>query len=215
MEASLGHKKLPLIMFDFDGVLIDTLGLCYGINVLNDPELSVEEYKGFFDGNIYDPHQKDGSPRTRHENFREHYDAGVREIMIPPSLLELTRNLSKQYRLAIVSGTYTKAICEVLERENLLDCFSDILGADVHTSKVVRIKMLLEKYEVLPYETIFLTDTVGDIREAKECGVVSIGVSWGFHEKERLLKTEPFSVVDTVPELSSEIERFFVESAIQ
>ena len=62
------------------------------------------------------------------------------------------------------------------------------MGGDIHRSKVAKIQMILKKHGIKPAEAIFITDTLGDMREAIKCGVLSIGVTWGFHEKERLQK---------------------------
>ena len=79
------------------------------------------------------------------------------------------------------------------------------MGGDIHRSKVAKIQMILKKHGIKPAEAIFITDTLGDMREAIKCGVLSIGVTWGFHEKERLQKGNPFVIVETPQELPKAI----------
>lgn len=193
-------------MFDFDGVLIDTLPACYRINSEQNNDLELEEYKSFFNGNIHDSKRKNGEPRKYHPDFFELYDTYTRELKVPDVLKNIVKELSNQYILAIVSSTVTKSIEDILTREGIKEYFDSVLGADIHTSKVVKIKSILEKYNVDARESVFITDTLGDIKEAKECNVASIAVTWGFHDKENLKKGDPAQIIDDPQDLISAIE---------
>ena len=46
------------VIFDFDGVIHDTPKLAYSINNKIDPGLTFEEYKDYFNGNLYN-HKRD------------------------------------------------------------------------------------------------------------------------------------------------------------
>ncbi len=207
-------------MFDFDGVLVDTLGLCYEINKELNPHLGIDSYTTLYDGNVYETIQsaaKSGMNWVFHskDEFDQKYYVRARELRIPAELKDVVRELSASFSLAIVSSTPSPAIAEILEKEGLRECFAEILGADVHTSKVIKIQSLLDSYHCAPEETVLITDTTGDIGEARAAGVASIAVSWGFHGKDKLQKADPYAVVDTVPELLGSIRGFFAESAIQ
>ena len=114
--------------------------------------------------------------------------------------------LAKNYKLVIISSTNTSYINDFLKKENLFACFLDVLGADVHTSKTLKIKTILEKYDISPSNSVFITDTLGDIKEAKECGVSSIAVTWGLHGKSILEKGEPLKIIDNPQDLVGAIE---------
>ena len=49
--------------------------------------------------------------------------------------------------------------------------------------------MILDKYRINPHETLIITDTAGDIKEANDVGVRSIGVIWGVHDEDKLAHT--------------------------
>ena len=199
-------EKEKLVMFDFDGVLIDTFLMLHGISSEVNENLLIDEYKNFFKGNIYSAIRNDGTPRKSNPNLSNLYDIGSRELVVPDSLKNVIKNISSNFILTIVSSTPTSSIDKVLEREDLQSYFIDILGRDVHTSKVIKIKMLLEKYSVLPENTVFVTDTVGDIKEARECGVKSIAVTWGFHNEETLKEAKPVKIVSTPESLQEAIK---------
>ncbi len=200
------QKKL--VIFDFDGVLVDTLEACFSIASSVNENLSLDEYRTFFEGNIYEAKRLDGGePRKYIPEFFERYDTATRRLVIPSPLKDLVKKFAGEYALAIVSSTPTDLIRNILARENLADCFKEILGSDIHNSKVIKIKMLLDQYSIAPVETIFITDTLGDIREGEKCGVRSIAVVWGFHERERLERGNPVAIVENASELQSAIEK--------
>ena len=60
------------------------------------------------------------------------------------------------------------------------------MARETHTSKVKKFEMILEKYRIKSNETLIVTDTIGDVKEAKEVKIKAIGVGWGVHEAERL-----------------------------
>jgi phosphoglycolate phosphatase len=197
-------KKIA--MFDFDGVLVDTLGICHSINKEIHSNLSIEEYKSFFLGNIYNAKRIDGTEKKHHPNFRILYDEKVRELIVPPVLIELIKNLSEKYILVIISSSYTDSIRKILDRFNIADYFSEILGADVDRDKVVKINNVLKKYKTQSKDTIFITDTVGDVKEGEKCNVRSIAVTWGFHDFKTLASANPVKIVSDPLKLLFEIE---------
>lgn len=71
-------KAKKIVMFDFDGVLIDTLIPCYTINSEANEGLELEEYISFFDGNIHNSVRKNGEPRKYNPNFLELYNLYTR-----------------------------------------------------------------------------------------------------------------------------------------
>ena len=56
----------------------------------------------------------------------------------------------------------------------------------------------MKKYKVKPNGTLIVTDSTGDIKEAKEVGIKSLGVSWGVHN-EVALKAENPHFIATKP----------------
>ncbi|MCX6757876.1 MAG: HAD hydrolase-like protein [Candidatus Nomurabacteria bacterium] len=199
-----------IVLFDFDGVLVDTLLIYYGISKQVNSDMSLEEYKTFFEGNIHDAIRQDGSMRKPHKDFHREFEPFIREIKIPQILKDILNNLAHKYTLIIVSSTPTNAIKQILKNERVENCFTDVLGADVHTSKIVKINSLLEEYKIEPKNVLFITDTLGDIREGEKCNVQSIAVSWGFHEKEVLEKGKPFAIIDNPIDLENKVDEFFV-----
>lgn len=197
---------MKLIIFDFDGVLVDTFGIAYSLSLETNPDLSEDEYKSFFNGNIHDAKSKDGASIKYRLDYEDQYKIRTRELKIPEELQKIIKELYSAYTLAIVSSTATSSIVKILERDGVSIYFPDILGSDLHASKVVKNKMLLEKYKISPDDAVFVTDTVGDILEARECGIKSIAVTWGFHDEEMLRKLNPEKIINSPEDLIKSIE---------
>jgi len=205
--------KNNYILFDFDGVIADSFSHAYAVNKMIYPGLTDEEYKKRFEGNIND-WKKTGSEHkseSRHDvDFYTEYLPRLRsQVKIFPGMEKAIEDLSRQYSLIVVSSELTAPIQELLEKYKLAHFFTEIMGNDVHTSKIEKIRMVFFKYDTGSKGCIFVTDTLGDIREATHMGVSTIGVSWGFHNHETLMKGKPFRVVDSPKELSDSISEYF------
>ena len=123
---------------------------------------------------------------------------------------KLLLGLSEKHSLSVNSSMGSERLRQVIDTEGLAACFSDILGFNLLQNKTAKINGLLKKYGASPKDALFVTDTLGDIREGTTAGVACIGVTWGTQDRDTLAKGEPYAIVDTVPELEEAIEKFFV-----
>jgi phosphoglycolate phosphatase len=177
------------ILFDFDGVIADSFDLAFSVSQMICPDLPVDGYKKRFEGNINDWID---SVNVHNENCRHDVDFFT-ELLI------------------IISSTITSPISEFVKKYDLEKYFKEILGNDIHHSKVEKIKMVFEKYATSADQCVFVTDTLGDMLEAEKTGVGAIGVSWGFHSHETLRKGNPFKIVDKPEDLSVAISDYFLK----
>lgn len=60
---------------------------------------------------------------------------------------------------------------------------------------------IAEKWGKLPSDCVFVGDSEPDIRTAKNAGMVSVAVTWGFRSSERLLKESPDHLIHKPMEL--------------
>ncbi len=194
---------IKTIFFDFDGVIVDTFNFCYHIHNTNSP-ITEAEYRSEFEGNINDA-LKNGKAIP---DFWSLYTPQLLTCTPNEGIENTIRSLSKKYTLIIVSSTTSSAIKLFLQKFNVDECFKEILGNDIDHSKVKKLQMALDRYHLSPSDTIFITDTLGDIQEARQCGIESVAVSWGYHPRETLQKGEPYRIIDTVSELSETVEQY-------
>jgi len=121
------------------------------------------------------------------------------------NIIESIKNLSSKYFLAIVSSTSSSYIKSYLKERGAFSSFSDILGSDFALSKLERMKNLFEKYNLTAQDAVLVTDTLGDITEAKEIGMNSIAVTWGLDDRKTLEKGKPVAIIDDPRELENAI----------
>ncbi|MEK9157370.1 MAG: HAD hydrolase-like protein [Patescibacteria group bacterium] len=117
--------------------------------------------------------------------------------------------LAERFSLFVVTSTTTGAVSRFLEQHGILSSFKQVLGSDIDTNKSRKITNVLKSENMSPVDCLFITDTLGDIREAGKVGVQSIAVTWGFHERADLEKGSPYAIVSTVEELTQKIQVFF------
>ena len=202
-----GNKTL---LFDFDGVIVNTFRLSYESMkkvVLNPP--NEESYRKWFEKSIYDNEdyklKNKGSQPSVSENdsfFKEYTPLLMKEKPVS-GMTDVIQELHKTHRLVIISSTINSPVNAYLDKHNLSQYFDGIYGGDTHTSKVAKIKMVFAEFNVTAGDCLFITDTLGDIREAEKAGVKSIGVTWGFHKLETLQKGSPVAIANTPEELLS------------
>lgn len=191
------------IIFDFDGVIHDTFDLAYEVNqkVLG-KDITKDEYRDFFSGNIFERVEIN---KENSEKFFELQNEAFQYLKIEDNIKNNLEKLAEKYPLFIVSSNQEGALETYFKNNNFMHIFKEVLGAETHKSKVEKFKYLFEKYKLLADECVFVTDTLGDILEGKKVGLRSIAVDYGFHDRDRLEKGEPFKIVSSFDEVMETI----------
>lgn len=201
------------ILFDFDGVIADSFRPAFEIQKMICPHLTEDIYRKRFEGNINDWEEPINvhTEECRHDIdfFAEYIPRMKNEVQIVPGMKEVIIELEKTYTLIVISSTITSPIQEFLEGYDLANNFAQIMGNDVHKSKVEKMKMVFEKYGVEAKNCVFITDTLGDMHEAGKMEVGAIGITWGFHTPETLQRGKPFSLVEKPNDLLTTVADYF------
>ena len=202
-------NNTPLFLFDFDGVIVDTLDeatstFAIFFKSLGLAPLSKEGVRDLYNVNKYESLKKLGVPENSFGDFLDliikRNEEGVADVRFYPGTEELLNSLS-QYRKYIITSSSTEAVEKLLEKASLREDFVEVLGADKETSKVKKIDKVLSQENIDPNQAYFVTDTTGDIIEAKKSGVKTIAVGWGYHPAERLKKENPDYLFESSEEL--------------
>ncbi len=123
---------------------------------------------------------------------------------------ETISKLSKDYKLFIASSSSLSNIKGLLEEQNLLKHFTEILGYDSSLSKLDKFKSLIKDHSLEPNDVIFITDTSGDILQAREAKIGHIiGILGGWQDKKTLARANPEIIVDNFQELPKEIKTLY------
>jgi phosphoglycolate phosphatase len=171
------------------------------------PVRSAEEFFELFDGNFFESLDRLSSDPARADEVREHFLTALRERYTPtliPGMADVVKQLAPHYALAVMSSNAMAAIRRTLEAGGVARCFAHVFSADVASSKKNHLRRVMadplygnvrrctadyvEDRPVSGDEVVLVTDTVGDVREGVATGVRVVGVSWGMHSEESLLR---------------------------
>jgi phosphoglycolate phosphatase len=198
-------KERDLFLFDFDGVLSDSLDL-YAEAVrlclerIGTPIVKTrEDYLALFEGNFYESMAARGVDLAAFTRAAQAIMPGIDYDSMRPfdGFIPVLESLKKDHRLAVISSNGSLTIRRMLERFGFDPYFEEILGSDFLFSKKEKIDHALAKYGIPPERTFYIGDTTGDIVEARAAGVRTVAVTWGWHSRERLVAAHPDFLVET------------------
>lgn len=188
------------IIFDFDGVIADTLELAFEIAKINYPSLTLDSYKDKWKvrfSKVVFTEPKVGVK----VDFDKEYAEKIKNLKLDSQKKQVIKNLSKDFNLHIISGNNSDTIRNFCI-SNDINYFIEIMGNDVDVSKVNKFNTLFKKHNLSSKELIFVTDTAGDISEAKEVGIGTIvAITSGFQDINTLKESEPTHLIDSILDL--------------
>lgn len=210
-------KRFDLIVFDWDGTLMDSaaaivyavqaaardigveppsderarhiigLGLVEALRYAM-PDLSADHYAALV------------------ERYRHHYLTHDHELVLFEGASMLVEALANEgYMLAVATGKTRKGLERAFAQSGLGELFHDSRCADECHSKP-HPQMLLELGEVFavdPEKILMIGDTTHDLWMARNAGTAGLGVSYGAHPVHELLDVASEGCVASVAELSA------------
>lgn len=186
-------RKKTLVALDFDGVICDSFTTALSTYQLADPLLTAESFCSRFTGNPnFAAPIGDGN-----FDFFAHYGPLVKNLPLFTGMDGVITELAKQHTLVIISSTISAPIQEFLTAHHLLSHFSDVLGNDKGKKKDIKLRHALESNDIAPDRCVFITDTLGDLKEGQAAQVHTIAATWGYHDPELLIEGHPERVADT------------------
>ena len=198
-----------LVMFDFDGVIVDSLEVFCRIvpPILVEhgfPQLATrEQIIAFDDGNWFESLASANVPMNVARRIEDALASAAASDDSRPApfegVREVVERLALRHVVVVITSSHSALVEEFLQR-NALRGVRGILGSDNDTSKVHKIVAARRRYgdELDPW---YVGDTVGDIVEGKTAGVGTIGAAWGWHSVGRLRSASPDYIAHTPKDL--------------
>jgi len=200
---------MKLLLFDFDGVLVDSLAvyektvtLCLA-QINHQLKRGRQEFLELFDGNFYEMLAQKGVDLDKFMTTSVDILSQVNYSEMKPfeAMRPVLQELKKKHCLMVISSNDTPTIREALRLYGFENIFQEILGSDFMLSKKDKILYAINKYSVMPENIYYIGDTIGDIKEGKQAGVKTIGVTWGWHDKIKMASSNPDYLFDAPQEL--------------
>jgi phosphoglycolate phosphatase len=116
---------------------------------------------------------------------------------------------TRGYSLAIATGKGRQGLDQVLEYTQLGYRFCSTRCASETISKPhpQMLNEILEQLKMKPSDALMIGDTEYDMEMAKNANVDSLGVSYGVHSIDRLLKHNPIGYINDITELTHYLEQ--------
>ncbi|MCQ3937927.1 MAG: hypothetical protein DPW18_12875 [Chloroflexi bacterium] len=208
---------MALIIFDYDGVLADTLDeliqfgqeACNRLgvkHVVTKEDLSNLEVMSFATfGRACEV------PEPLVDEFVKISLRLFAEKESPPAIFEgltkVIQHLSANHKIAIVTTNSSQNVHAFLLKHGLDRLVHAVYGVDTPGSKAQKISLARERFVENGEAVFMIGDSLSDVRAAKEAGVTSIAVTWGHQSLETLLRGNPDHVVNSPHELIGVTER--------
>ncbi len=216
-ENAKGNMMIKTIIFDMDGTILNTIDdIAIAVNVAlkekNLPSKSVDEVKlavGNGAKKLIERITPIGSSEAlKHEVFtiyQTYYNAHSQDFTGPyKGIIGLLSELKKQgYKLATVSNKYHHLVQELNKNvfQGLFDCtIGETHGIPIKPAPDM-VYLALKEMDSTKEETLFIGDSDVDIDTARNAGMKSVGVTWGFRTKDVLLKHQATYIIDHPEEL--------------
>lgn len=220
MKSMAPNHPFRLILFDFDGTLVDSqqfiiaaMGSAFAAHGLATPgpeavrrvvglalELAVARL-------LPDPNDMDLARRVAasyREAFFELRSNGTYHEPLFPGVREALGQLDEPHIcLGIVTGKSRRGLLSSLERHNLSEHFVTLQTADDGPSKPhpALLERAMAEVGAERAETVVIGDTTFDIEMAVNASVRAIGVAWGYHPAEELRASGADQVIEHFEQL--------------
>ena len=207
--VAAGPGRLDLVMFDFDGVIVDSLDIFSGAFAAACAAAGVEGFTrpedllAVMEDNFYASMRARGVPDERVAEILRRLGVTLvraRRWLKPfPLVPQVIEELADARTVVVVTSSPNDVVKGWL-RAHDVPGVSEVAGAETAHSKVEKIRDLRERF---PGQSRYwyVGDTAGDVREAREAGATPVGVSWGWHEPQMLLDAGADRVAATPAEL--------------
>ena len=201
------------VIFDLDGTLVQTRVASWEIFRRIDERFALgvdrpEKYFELFNGNVFRSIRR----LCRDDAHAEQVNAAFLELLrteytppLVPGLAEVVRRLASDCTLAVMSSNAMAVLRRVLVANDLAFCFAHVFGGDVAPDKKTAMRSFLAdagngygrrcaadydeaaaRRDADPASTVLVTDTAGDVKDAREVGIRAVGVAWGMHTVDEL-----------------------------
>ncbi len=145
--------------------------------------------------------------------YREYYEeTGLYKSPMYDGVMETLSELKKSgASLAVVTGKPEDISIRILKYLKIFDMFATVTGPDKKSTDPKKVDLILRAINALhieksDYESVIMVgDRHFDIEGAKEAGIASIGVLYGYGSREELLAAGADRIVNNVKELAEAV----------
>ncbi len=217
--------KIDTILFDLDGTLTDSgpgimNGVRYALKRYGMESVEEAELRGFVGPPLQKKFQEfcnisEEEGRRAVSYYREYYGGkGIFENQVYPGIPETLQRLKqKGFRICMATSKpehYALQIAEYFQIDGYFDFIGGSLMDGRRTKKADVIRYVLQECEVQDKSRVLMVgDREHDILGAKQVGIHSLGVLFGYGSREELEKAGAERIVETPEEIGDFCSRYY------
>jgi len=206
--------KYPVIIFDWDGTLMDSLdkivytmqqaAIVNQLTVPSEPEirniigLSLDKAMEI----LFPTHSSETQMAVR-SAYREQYRLStVHPSPLYGGIKEWLIDLKEQgYTLAVATGKGRNGLNRVMSTSEVTDLFTVTYCADEANSKPdpLMLNKILMDLNIQSHQALMIGDSSYDLEMANNANMACIGVSYGVHSVAQLKQYNPLAILDDLP----------------
>ena len=204
-------------LFDYDGVLADTLDdmlrlageTCAEMGFPRMPtpaDLDALETVSFIDYGIQLGIPADLAPEFARRTMAR-FEARARPPAIFQGMDDVVRAAAACGQVGIVTGSSARSVLRFLEAHRLGGSIDVLIPVEHPGSRADKLRAALALLGRQPREACLIGDAVSDVRACREVGVRSIAVAWGHQSAARLQAAGADTLVRSPQELGQLLDR--------
>jgi len=205
------------LFFDLDGTLTDpktgiTKSVLYSLRKIGICDVDIDSLVKFIGPPLKESYMKyygfdDDKADLAISYYREYFSVtGIFENALYQGIDALLQDLQgNSIRMLVTTTKPTIYATKICEHFAIFKYFSGIAGSELNgtlSDKGDLIKYTLKKYSIQKDEVLMIGDREHDILGAKNNGLKSIGVGYGYGTKSELVESGATYYADTIGELS-------------
>jgi HAD superfamily hydrolase (TIGR01509 family) len=214
-------KKVLAFLWDVDGTIVDSRKFAFDVyndmlKQLGKRTFTSEEFRELFSSDYRFHLRRVGINSTREVDFLvDTWNARLatdrHKFKLYDGILDILTYLYKRnYKMALVSSSSRTQLQLYFDLFGIDKFFSAMIAREDVDEQKPSAKPILQatrRLNVSPQDCVMIDDAEDGIKAAKKLGVLTIGVTWGFHNHERINGAKP----DFITETPNKLYRIIVE----
>lgn len=194
-------------IFDFDGVIADSLDLTlktanhylrlWGRGLLSKDYIRSHDLEKLYN----DYHVNRLQELFLLWKIRSTIHHNLTNIKVHPHISPILTAASKEISLSILSSNSPNNVIDFLRDHHLHNYFLSIHGNFFLFNKVNGLNDIIKRESFHKEQVVYIGDEPRDVRAAKNAGVKSVAVDWGYSKRQLLKKSDPTAIASSANQL--------------
>lgn len=219
------------VIFDLDGTILDTLAdltnaVNHALKTCGYEEKTQEKVCSYVGNGVRKLMERAVPEGTSEQElkicfqeFRKFYEKNMHVYTRPYEGMEwlMQKLREKGFHVGVVSNKADFAVKELMRQffDGLVDVSVGEMEGMRRKPAPDTLNLAMRRMNVAPENCIYVGDSDVDIQTAANAGIPCISVTWGFRDREFLLKNGAKTIVDCAEELWKEIEAYNLMQSVR